>query len=359
MIPIYKPFLEGNEKEYLIDCIDSTWISSQGKYIELFESAVKNYVNRKFASSCSNGTTALDLAFRAIELKPGDEVITPSFTYVASTNSVLANGGVPVFVDVEKDSWNIDSELIETKITSKTRAILVSNIYGYLPDFDSLKEICKKHNLYLIEDAAESFGATYKGEYSGAIGDISTFSFFGNKTITTGEGGMVLTDDKKLYDRIQQLKNQGNSTSRRYYHEILGFNYRMTNIQAAIGLAQFEQLEYILQRKKEIFTHYFNELDGKVSFQKPLNDQIQPSYWIVTILFKDEAQMLKVKSALEENDIDTRPLFYPVDKLDFYQNADNLPITEEIYTKGICLPSYPGLTDSELKLITDTVKNSL
>lgn len=359
MIPIYKPFLEGNEKEYIIDCIDSTWISSQGKYINLFETAVKNYVKREFASSCSNGTTALDLAFKAIDLSPGDEVITTSFTYVASTNSVLANGGIPVFVDIEKDSWNIDFSLIEERITSKTRAILVSNIYGYLPDFDQLKRICKKNNLYLIEDAAESFGAKYKEEYSGGIGDISTFSFFGNKTITAGEGGMVLTDDKKLYDRIQQLKNQGNSETRKYYHEILGFNYRMTNIQAAIGLAQFEQLEYILKRKKEIFTHYFNELQGKVVFQKPINDQVQPSYWIITILFEDEIQMSKVKDALEKNNIDTRPLFYPVDKLDFYDSANDLYLTEKIYTKGICLPSYPGITDSELKLITDTVKSSL
>lgn len=359
MIPIYKPHLCGNEKKYVNDCIDSTWISSRGKYIDLFETAVKNYVNRKYASSCSNGTTALDLAFKAIGLVNGDEVITPSFTYVASTNSIIANGGIPVFVDIEKDSWNIDVNLIEQKITSKTRAILVSNIYGYLPDFDILEEICKKNNLYLIEDAAESFGATYKGKYSGAIGDISTFSFFGNKTITTGEGGMVLTDNEELYNKIEVLKNQGNSLTKRYYHNILGFNYRMTNIQAAIGLAQFEQLEYILNRKAEIFSHYYRELKSLVTFQQPVLDEIKPSYWIVAILFCDVTQMEQVQKGLEENNIDTRPLFHPVDEFDFYEEAKGLTITKNIYKKGICLPSYPDLTDSELTLISETIKNNL
>lgn len=353
MIPIYEPFLHGNEKKYVIDCLDSSWISSKGKYISLFENSIKNFVERKFVSSCSNGTTALDLAMKALGIGYGDEVITTSFTYVASTNSILINNATPVFVDIEDKSWNMNAALIEESITNKTKAIIISNVYGYLPDLDLIQEICNKYNIYLIEDAAESLGASYKNKMSGSFGDISTFSFFGNKTITSGEGGMVLTDCSKLHDKINILKNQGNSPDRKYFHSTLGYNYRMTNIQAAIGLAQFEQLDKIKDLKRKIYELYYKELSPYVNFQNILNQDIIPSFWIITILLDNENITRKIIKKLNLSQIETRPLFFPIDELPFYNKSNNLPVTKKIYKKGLCLPSYPGLTkESQLKVIS-------
>jgi perosamine synthetase len=355
MIPIYKPFLFGNEKKYVIDCLNSTWISSKGKYISLFENEIKSYCKRKYSSSCSNGTTALTLAFKALGIKKNDEVITSSFTYVASTNAILEQGAIPIFVDIEKKSWNIDVSLIEREITKNTKAILISNVYGFLPDIDYLLKICKKHKIFLIEDAAESFGARFKKHLSGGIGIISTLSFFGNKTLTTGEGGMVLTNNKKLYSKIESLKNQGNSSIQKYYHDILGYNYRMTNIQAAIGLAQFEQIEIILKRKKEIFQFYKQKIKSNVVFQKSIELNSAPSYWIVSVLFEKTDIKEKVEKALNKNGIETRPLFFPVDQLPFYKNDEKLVNTHSIFNKGICLPSYPSLTNKELNKIVKII----
>ena len=355
MIPIYKPFLEGNEKKYINECIDSTWISSQGRFLNDFEIAIKNYIGCNYASSCSNGTTALDLAFKAIDLKKGDEVITTSFTYVASTNSILINNGIPVFIDIEMKSWNIDTTSIENKITNKTKAILISNNYGYLPDITKLIDLCNKYGLYLIEDAAESFGASYGNIKSGRLGFISTFSFFGNKTITTGEGGMVLTDNKEIHEKIEKLKNQGNNNSIRYYHDILGYNYRMTNIQAAIGLAQVEQVDLILKKKREIYEFYYKHLKDVVIFQEPINENVQPSYWIIAVLFKSEEQKDNVTKAFLQNDIEFRPLFNPVDEFDFYKKNDSLIRTRSLFKNGICLPSFPALKNNELLKICNTI----
>ena len=359
MIPIYKPFLNGNEKKYVNECIDSTWISSKGDFIKKFEDGIKNYVGSNYASSCSNGTTALDLAFKAIEVQEGDEIITASFTYVASTNAILINRAIPVFIDIEKDSWNLDVNLIENKITSKTKAILISNIYGYLPNIEDIRLLCDKFNVFLIEDAAESLGASFNGFKSGTFGHISTFSFFGNKTITTGEGGMVLTNEKKLYDRVEVLKNQGNSKTRTYFHDILGFNYRMTNIQAAIGLAQLEQLDLILNKKTKIYNFYFKKLSPYLTFQKPINKKVIPSYWIVTVLFRDLKQKERVQEGLMKNKIEYRPLFYPVDELSFYKKNESLSITKSLYNKGICLPSFPSLSEQELNKICNTIIDNL
>lgn len=355
MIPIYKPFLKGNEIKYVNDCLESTWISSRGSYIDKFEDAVKDYVGCKFVSSCSNGTTALDLVFKALGIGAGDEVITSNFTYVASTNAILVNGAKPVFVDIETDTWNIDPDLIESKITPNTKAIMIANIYGVMPNLDKLNKICCDHNIYLIEDAAESLGADYKGVKSGNVGLISTFSFFGNKTITTGEGGMVLTNDKSLFDKVEVLKNQGNSKTQKYYHDVLGFNYRMTNIQAAIGLAQMEQIDKILDLKARIFNYYLDNLGPNIIRQKTLKQSVS-SYWIVTALFENSEVKEKVMRELEKNDIETRPLFFPIDELPFYEKEEGKFISKEIYNRGICLPSFPGLKTEELDIIIQTIK---
>lgn len=358
MIPIYTPYLKGNIKEYVNDALESSWISSRGKYLELFSEELKKVSNRKFVSLCSNGTTALDLAFKAIKIKPGDEIITVAFTYVASTNAILIQGAIPVFVDINSSDWNINCSLIEQSITSKTKAILVANAYGYPVDYQKIKVLAQKYNLKIIEDAAESLGAEAFNIKSGSFGDISTFSFFGNKTITTGEGGAVLTDNQELSNRVEILKNQGNSVGRKYFHDILGYNYRMTNIQAAIGLSQIELLEEILHKKQEIATHYREKLSQHVTFQRT-DSLIQPSNWIVSILFNSKAECNKVNKEFELNNIETRPLFHPVDDFKFYNKIIELPITYCIYDRGLCLPSYPGLNredqDKIIKVILDTI----
>ena len=226
-------------------------ISSRGEYIEKFEHEVGKYIGADFCSTTSNGTTALHLSLLALGIKKGDEVITTNFTYVASTNAILMVGAKPIFCDINKSDLNINPELIEKKISSKTKAILVTNVFGYLADFNILQQICYKNNIYLIEDAAESFGALFLGKKSGTLADISTFSFFGNKTITTGEGGMVICKKEEHFKKINQLKNQGNSLTKTYFHDLLGYNYRMTNIQAAIGCAQIQKIDEILDLKKE------------------------------------------------------------------------------------------------------------
>lgn len=356
-IPIYKPIIGDNEIEYVNECLTDSWISSKGKYIKKFEENVGKYINAKYCTTTSNGTTALHLALLALGIKDGDEIITSNFTYVASTNAILIMGAKPVFCEINRTDLNINTELIEGKITSKTRAILVTNVFGNLVDFNPIYEICSKFNLKLIEDAAESFGATYYKKKSGNLADISTFSFFGNKTITTGEGGMIICKKLKDYKKINQLKNQGNSISKTYFHDILGYNYRMTNIQAAIGCAQLERIDDILIQKKEIFNYYRNNLSNKVSFLNHLKNS-KPSYWMVPIIFKTINEKNKVEKILNKNNIETRPFFTPIDLLPFYEKSD-CRIAKSIYKKGLLLPSHPLLSKGELEKICLLINNTL
>ena len=261
IIPVYKPFINGNEKKYINECIDSSWISSKGSFINKFENEFSRYINIKHSSSVCNGTVAIHLGIEALVITSGDEVIVPTFTYIASVNAIAYSGAKPVFVDSLIDTWNLDPVEIEKKITNKTKAILVVHLYGASCEMDKILELCKKYNLFLIEDTAEAFGSKYKNKYLGTFGDISTFSFFGNKTITTGEGGMVCTKNKLLNDKVNKLKNQGVSLEKEYWHNILGYNYRMTNICAAIGLAQLETADLIIKKKYEISEHYKRELN--------------------------------------------------------------------------------------------------
>lgn len=360
MIPIYEPYLRGNEKKYVLQCLDTNWISSKGEFIEKFENSVKTYVNRQYASSCFNGTVALDLAFKALQIQDGDEIITTSFTYVASSNAILNNNAKPIFIDIEPGSWNIDTTKIENKITKNTKAILLSNLYGFLPDYNRIEEICSKYNLFLIEDAAESLGAQFETKKSGSFGVISTLSFFGNKTITTGEGGMVLTDDKVIYERVEKLKNQGNSVNRKYHHDILGFNYRMTNIQAAIGLAQMELIDQILEKKKNIANRYRKALNDLVVFQQNLSQESHESNWIITILFDNIKLRSKCEKFLEALNVETRPLFTPVDTFEFYdKEVSELSITNSLYPRGLCLPSYPALSNYDQDIVINAIKKCI
>ena len=354
VIPIYRPFIDKTEEDLVTDCMKSTWISSKGVYINKFEEQIKAYINADYCSTTSSGTSALHLAMLALDIGKDDEVITTNFTYVASTNAILLVGAKPVFCEIRSEDLNIDIESIESKITPKTKAILYTNVYGFLCDYDRLNEIAKKHGLFLIEDAAESFGAIYKNNMSGTLGDISTFSFFGNKTITTGEGGMVLCKNLQHYDKITKLKNQGNSETT-YFHDILGYNYRMTNIQAAIGTGQLNKVDKIISLKKRLYHNYKSKLENKVRFLEEL-DGTQPSYWMTPIIFESQGQKEKVENKLKENSIETRPLFTPVDQLPFYEKS-TCETANKIYKLGILLPSYPNLLDKDQSKICDIINS--
>tara|TARA_A100001015_G_scaffold277728_1_gene337196 strand:- start:94 stop:1176 length:1083 start_codon:yes stop_codon:yes gene_type:complete len=353
-IPIYRPFIDKTEEDLVNDCMKSTWISSKGDYINKFEEQIKKYIKADYCTTTSSGTSALHLAMLALDIGQDDEVITTNFTYVASTNAILYVGAKPVFCNIRSENLNIDIDSIESKITPKTKAILYTNVYGFLCDYDRLNEIAKKYGLFLIEDAAESFSARYKGRMSGTLGDISTFSFFGNKTITTGEGGMVMCKNLQHYNKIKKLKNQGNS-ERTYFHDVLGYNYRMTNIQAAIGIGQLDKVDKIISLKKSLYNNYKSNLENKVRFIKEL-EGTEPSYWMTPIIFDSQSKREKVEIKLKENSIETRPLFTPIDQLPFYEKSSS-ETANRIYKLGILLPSYPGLSDEDQNKICKIINS--
>ena len=355
-IPIYTPFIDKIEEDLVTDCMKSTWISSKGAYINKFEEQIKAYTNANYCTTTSSGTSALHLAMLALNIGKDDEVITTNFTYVASTNAILFVGAKPVFCNIRSEDLNIDVDSIESKITPKTKAILYTNVYGFLCNYDRLNKIAKKHGLFLIEDAAESFGAKYKNIMSGNLGDISTFSFFGNKTITTGEGGMVLCKNSQHYNKIIKLKNQGNS-ERTYFHDILGYNYRMTNIQAAIGIGQLNKVDKIIFLKKRLYNNYKTKLGSKVRFCKELKGT-EPSYWMTPIIFDSQSQKEKIETKLRENSIETRPLFTPIDQLPFYEKS-KCKIANKIYKLGLLLPSYPSLLDEDQNKICKIINSTI
>lgn len=357
-IPVYQPSLNGNEKKYVNECLDSTWISSKGRFINDFENSFSDYIDVKHATTVSNGTVAIHLALLALGIGEGDEVIVPTLTYIASVNSIAYTGAKPVFVDSLATSWQIDPKDVIKKITPNTKAIMAVHLYGHPCDMDQLLSICKEYNLFLIEDCAEAIGTRYKGKHVGSFGDISTFSFFGNKTITTGEGGMVVTNDDTLYDRAVHFKGQGLAKHRQYWHDVIGYNYRMTNICAAIGLAQMENIEEVLKAKVKIADTYRNLLkDTSVEFHNAGNENVYHSYWMCSILLKDSKEREMVRKHLDENGIETRPLFYPVHTMPMYSDKyQRHPIAENIGWRGINLPSYPGLSTIDIEFICNKIK---
>lgn len=356
-IPVYQPSLEGNEKKYVNQCLDSSWISSKGEFVSRFEKSFASFVGVNHATTVSNGTTALHLALMTLGICDTDEVIVPTLTYIASVNAIAYTGATPVFVDSLIDSWQMDPKDVESKITSKTKAIIAVHLYGHPCEMDLLVAICKKHNLFLIEDCAEAIGTIYKGKHVGAFGDISTFSFFGNKTITTGEGGMVVTNDDTLNDRAVHFKGQGLAKHRQYWHDVIGYNYRMTNICAAIGLAQLENISTILKEKKRVAETYMEKLQNSpVECHKQIGDDIYHSYWMFSILTSDSKQRDSLRNFLEKEGVETRPLFFPVHTMPMYSiQYQRHPIAENLGWRGINLPSYPGLTDDEIDFICNLI----
>ncbi len=361
MILVCEPTLIGNEMKYVKDCIDTTWISSAGKYIEKFEQDFAKYCGMKYGVACSNGTTALHMAVSALEIGQGDEVIIPSHTIISCANAVLFTGAIPVFVDSRLSDWNIDPEKIEEKITSKTKAIMVVHTYGHPCDMDRIKEIARKNNLKIIEDAAESHGGEYKGKKTGSLGDISCFSFYSNKIITTGEGGMVLTNDENIVEKLRRLRNLGFKQPR-YVHDEIANNYRLTNVQAAIGCAQLENIDKFAEmrrRNAKLYNTYLKDVEGITT--PPELVGVKNVYWMYGILLdKDKFSLSRdeVIKKLEELGVQTRTFFYPMHKQPVFQNSKinvsgNYPIAEKFWNECLYLPSSSHLTQEQIKEICD------
>lgn len=356
--PVYQPYLNGNEKKYVNQCLDSSWISSKGEFVNTFEREFAKYVGVNHAATVSNGTVALHLALLALGIGEGDEVIVPTLTYIASVNAIAYTNAKPVFVDSIEATWQMDVKDVERKITPKTKAIMAVHLYGYPCDLEALRQLCDDNNLFLIEDCAEALGSRYKNQHTGTFGDISTFSFFGNKTITTGEGGMVVTNDATLHDRVTHFRGQGLAKYRQYWHDVIGYNYRMTNICAAIGLAQLEQVETILEKKRQIAKWYEEMLEGTTYAFHKENKDIFHSYWMCSILLGDASKRDELRSHLDKNGIETRPLFYPVHTMPMYaQKYERHKIAENLGWRGINLPSYPALEKADIEYICINVKN--
>ena len=351
-IPIYQPQLLGNEKKYVDECLTTNWISSKGTFVSKFEEQFAAYLGIQHASSVSNGTCALHLALLALGIKKGDEVIVPTLTYIASANAITYTGATPTFVDSLSDTWQMAPSEIEKSITKKTKAILVVHLYGHPCDMDKISAIAKKHNLFVIEDCAEALGSKWNGENVGTLGDIAMFSFYGNKTITTGEGGMVVTHCKKLHETVKKLRGQGLAKDREYWHDVIGYNYRMTNICAAIGLAQLEQIEDILEKKRAIAKQYKKYFENSsVIFHAQAKKHAFHSYWMCSILFSSKQEAINIRNILYKAGIETRPLFPPIHTMPMYDTKQNLSVAEALSTKGINLPSWPGLTTKQIETI--------
>jgi perosamine synthetase len=356
IIQVAAPQLDGREAEYVMECLETGWISSNGRFIEAFEAAVAAYCGVRHAIATCNGTTALHLALVALGLEPGDEVIVPTLTYIASANAVYYCGATPVFVDCDPDTFNLNPSAIEAKITPRTRAILPVHLYGHPVDMDPVLDLARRRGLWVVEDAAEALGARYKTQPLGGLGDCGTFSFFGNKIITTGEGGMVTTNDDALAARLRCYRGQGMDPARRYWFPVVGYNYRMTNIAAAIGLAQMERIDSHLAARQNIAAGYNRRLRGlEHKIVRPVvAPWAQHAFWMYTIKLTDQVSRSRdeVMAALQAQGVETRPVFYPMHVMPPYREADGAyPQAEACAARGINLPTHGRLTDADLDRI--------
>jgi perosamine synthetase len=343
IMPVAEPDLKGNEFKYLSDAFLSTWISSRGKYIDEFEAGFSKYCGVKYGIATANGTVAIHLALLALGIGPGDEVIVPDLTFAATINTVLHSGATPVIVDIDPVSWCIDPREIKKAITSRTRAIIPVHLYGQPCDMDSIMDIAREKKLFVIEDCAEAHGARYKGKAVGSFGDISCFSFFGNKIITTGEGGICLTSSAELDERMRVLRDHGMSKNKRYWHDLVGYNYRMTNLQAAIGVAQLERIDSIIRERKQVESGYRNILDdlGLITWQKDFNGN-ERVVWLVSILVQEKREQLF--EALRDSGVDYRPFFYPLSEMEIYKPyVFSAEVSAKISAAGLNLPTISGV----------------
>lgn len=359
VIPVYQPSLSGRERQYVNECLDSSWISSKGEFVTRFEKDFASYLEVGHATTVSNGTVALHLALYALGIGAGDEVIVPTLTYIASVNAISYVGATPVFVDSCEASWNLDPRQIEAKITDKTKAVMAVHLYGGPCDMSPILEICRQHGLYLIEDVAEAFGSRYQGRATGTFGNIATFSFFGNKTITTGEGGMVVSNDELLIQRVAYLKSQAVSPQREYWHEEIGFNYRMTNICAAIGLAQLERAAEIIEKKRRVARWYKAGLESLPLVFQDDNDDTLNTYWMVSVVASDSFMRDSIRDHLKKHGVATRPFFHPAHTMPPFRSDDRFPVAESLSARGLNLPSYPELSADDVSYICTVIRDAL
>lgn len=366
MIQVCEPTLRGNEKKYVTQCVETNWIGSSGAFIEKFEGMFSKACKTKYGVACSNGTTALHLALASLGIGKGDEVIVPDFNIIAVANAVLYTDAIPVFVDSEMKTWNIDASRIEKKITGKTKAILAMHTYGCPADMDEIRRIADKHKLKVIEDAAEAHFAIYKGRPTGCLGDVGCFSFYANKIITTGEGGMLVTNDKAIAEKVRLLRNHAFTEPRFVHHEV-GFNYRMTNIQAAIGVAQMERAAELLKGRMSNAPRYEAELKGVEGLTLPPECPYGTNvYWMYGILI-DEKKFGRgkeeVMKLLKQQGVETRSFFYPMHLQPVYRNNPDIdcsgkyPVAEQLYEQGLYLPSSSHLSGEQIKKISAALKS--
>ena len=367
-IPIAGPSITQTEIELVTKAISDGWYENANHYIKLFEKKFSEYIGKKYALALPSCTSAIHLALSSLGIKEGDEVIVPDITWVGSSAPISYVNATPVFADIDKDTWCISPESIEKNITSKTKAIITVDLYGGMPDMDKIEEIAKEHNLFIIEDAAEAIGSEYKKRKAGTFGDCSVFSFHGSKTLTTGEGGILLTDNKSIYERVKVLMDHGRAldAEKMFWVSEVAYKYKMTNMQAALGLAQLERVDELINKKREIFSWYkeeFNNFENIVLNYE--NENIKNSYWMTTLVWSSSFAITKEEliSKLSKYNIDSRPFFYPLSSIPAYKNEKDYqvinPISYEISPYSINLPSALSLTREEVKYVSEVVRSIL
>ena len=358
-IPVAEPEIDNEELQNVIEAVKSGWVSSKGPFIEEFERNFSSYVNVKYGVTTSNGTTALHLALVALGLGKGDKVLVPSLAFAAVANAIAYTGAEPIFVDSHPEYWCINPSEIEEKIDSKTKAIMVVHLYGHPCDMDEIMRMAEDHGLHVIEDCAEAHGAEYKGRTVGSFGVVSCFSFYGNKIITTGEGGMCLTNDEELASKMRMLRDHGMKPDKRYWHDIIGFNYRMTNLQAALGVAQLKKMDFLIAKKRQIGIAY-KKLLQNLPTVKPAPEMpwAKSVYWLYSVLV-DKALRDKIIQYLEERGIEIRPFFYPIHILPPYKKKIKLPVAEELSAAGLNLPSGFRLSVNQIQEAVELLSESL
>jgi perosamine synthetase len=367
-IAVNEPLLDGNEKKYLIECIETGWISSEGPFVERFESAFSERVGRKCGIAVCNGTAALDAALEALGIGPGDEVILPAFTIISCIGQLIRCGAKAVLVDSDPHTWNMDVGQIESKITSRTKAIMVVHTYGLPVDMDPVLDIARRHGLHVLEDAAEAHGQTYRDRPCGSFGDISTFSFYPNKLVTTGEGGMIVTNDEQLAASCYSLRNLCFQPQRRFVHERLGWNLRMTNLQAALGVAQLERIDEFAARKRAMGRRYSELLSGIAGVQLPLpkTDYADNIFWVYGLVLDDEVEFdsAEAMKKLASRGVGCRPFFYPMHQQPVLKErglftGETYPVAERLYRKGFYIPSGLALTEAQAVRVAEAVREIL
>ena len=365
-IPVAQPDLTGNEAKYVLECIESGWVSSQGAFVGRLESEFGRFIDIPHVAAVSSGTGALHLALVALGIGPGDEVIVPSLTFIATANAVRYVGATPVFAECDPVTWTLSPASVQQCISTHTRAVIPVHLYGHPADMDELSAIARSHGLFVVEDAAQAHGALYKGRPAGALSDIAAFSLFGNKVITSGEGGLVATRSAELDEKVRLFRDQGlaknTRTSFHYWHSVVGFNYGMSNMQAAVAVAQLERIEEFVERRRSVFKRYASLLADcrylEFAHEMPW---ARSNFWMTSLLVRPDAPLSRddLVDALRAEGVDSRPFFYPIHSLPPYNTGQRLPITEDLAARGLNLPSSTRLPEDAIIRITETIKRLL